>query len=451
MNQNNYGRTRTLDIESKNDEKVFIKIPLETGGFWQREYLQNDIIQNVVDDFKEENHFDIPQDYFMDWNFKNKSLKMTDKIKTLINQEIPTVCINQVIKKKPLQINKEELLPDVVGKPFNDPFEVFVFTKLDKSLKIQTYDPSIVNNLKLSNYSPSSAYCNGNNHLFISGGETKDGELIDNFWEIDLTSQNIAEPVQIPPKKDHSMIFIPDNYVFVVGGDDKKTFYFNTENGEICEWADLNNIRREPALERISNNLYCFDNINKGNNDVFTVEKTDLTSNKPLWHLLAPKMNFSSNGLQRVNQKFFGVSKDEEDNIIFLGGNMDNSSQSNELSNYKYNISSNAIEMSKVPYRKYNFKEKTFLTYNKNVNFILPDFNKQHPEVVFYVKNKNKLEPINYEPKFNSHLKSLKPPMSDYKYDFNMPIVAIPDPISDFNLEGQNIQTNVDQQNQFYL
>ena len=450
MNQNNYGRTRTLDIESKNDEKVFIKIPLETGGFWQREYLQNDIIQNVVDDFKEENHFDIPQDYFMDWNFKNKSLKMTDKIKTLINQEIPTVCINQVIKKKPLQINKEELLPDVVGKPFNDPFEVFVFTKLDKSLKIQTYDPSIVNNLKLCNYSPSSAYCNGNNHLFISGGETKDGELIDNFWEIDLTSQNIAEPVQIPPKKDHSMIFIPDNYVFVVGGDDKKTFYFNTENGEICEWADLNNIRREPALERISNNLYCFDNINKGNNDVFTVEKTDLTSNKPLWHLLAPKMNFSSNGLQRVNQKFFGVSKDEEDNIIFLGGNMDNSSQSNELSNYKYNISSNAIEMSKVPYRKYNFKEKTFLTYNKNVNFILPDFNKQHPEVVFYVKNKNKLEPINYEPKFNSHLKSLKPPMSDYKYDFNMPIVAIPDPISDFNLEGQNIQTNVDQQNQFY-
>ena len=450
MNQNNYGRTRSLDIEAKNDEKVFIKIPLEKGGFWQREYLQNDIIQNVVDDFKAENHFDIPQNYFMDWNFKNQPLKMTDKIKTLINQEVPTVCINQVIKKKPLQINKDELLPDVVGKPFNEPFEVFVFTKLDKSLKIQTYDPSIVNNLKLNNYSPSSAYCNGNNHLFISGGETKDGELIDNFWEIDLTNQNIAEPVTIPPKKNHSMIFIPDNYVFVVGGDDKKTFYFNTENGEICEWADLNNIRVEPALERISNNLYCFDNINKGNNDVFTVEKTDFNSNKPLWHLLAPKMNFSSNGLQRVNQKFFGVSKDEEDNIIFLGGNMDNSSQIDELANYKYNTSSNAIEISKVPYRQYNFKEKTFLTYNKNVNFILPDFNKQHPEVVFYVKNKNKLEPINYEPKFNSQLKSLKPPMLDSKYDFNMPNVAIPDPISDFNLEGQNIQTNVDQQNQFY-
>ena len=450
MNQKNYGRTRTLDIESKNDEKVFIKIPLETGGFWQKEYFQNDVIQNVVDDFKAENHFDIPQDYFMDWNFKNKPLKLTDKIKSLINQEIPTVCINQVIKKKPLQINKEEILPDVVGKPFNEPFEVFLFTKVDKSLKIQTYDPTTVNELKLNNYSPSSAFCNGNNRLFISGGETKDGEIIDNFWEIDLAGQNIAEPVKMPPKKNHSMIFIPNNYVFVVGGDDKKTFYFNTETAEICEWADLNNIRREPALERISNNLYCFDNINKGNNDVFTVEKTDLDSNKPLWHLLAPKMNFSSNGLQRVNQKFFGVSKDEEDNIIFLGGNMDNSSENDESFNYKYNINSNAVEISKVPYRRYNFKEKTFLTYNKNVNFILPDFNKQHPEVVFYVKNKNKLEPINYEPKFNSQQKSLQPPMPDHKYDFNMPNVAIPDPISDFNLDGQNIQTNIDQQNQFY-
>ena len=69
---------------------------------------------------------------------------------------------------------------------------------------------------------------------------------------------------------------------------------------------------------------------------------------------------------------------------------------------------------------------------------------------MFYVKNKSKLEPINYEPKYNSQLKSLKPPASNYKYDFNMPSVAIPDPISDFNLEGQNIQTNVDQQNQFY-
>ena len=47
------------------------------------------------------------------------------------------------------------------------------------------------------------------------------------------------------------MIFIPNNYVFIVGGNDRKTFYFNIENAEVCEWADLNKIRNEPALQRI--------------------------------------------------------------------------------------------------------------------------------------------------------------------------------------------------------
>ena len=38
-----FGRTKTMDIETKTDNKVFIKIPLENGGFWQKEYFQNDI------------------------------------------------------------------------------------------------------------------------------------------------------------------------------------------------------------------------------------------------------------------------------------------------------------------------------------------------------------------------------------------------------------------------
>ena len=168
-----YDKIKTLDIKSKNDEKVFIKIPLESGGFWQKEYYQNDVIENVINDFKTENHTDIPQDYFLDWHFNNRSLKMSDKLKTLINQEIPTLCINKVVKKKPLKLSKEEIITDVVGKPFNNPFEVILFRKKDKSLTIQTYDPSTINNLLLNNYNPSSSYCNGNNHLFISGGQKK--------------------------------------------------------------------------------------------------------------------------------------------------------------------------------------------------------------------------------------------------------------------------------------
>ena len=357
MITNNYhfSRSNTMDIEKKSNNKALIKIPLETGGFWQKEYLQDDLIETVVQDYKIENNIDLPQEYFLEWYFKNKSIKMTDKIKNLLNQEIPTICINQVIIKSPLQISNEEIISDIIGKPFNNPFEIFLFTKEDKSLKIQTYDPIMINNFSLNNFSPSSAYCNGNNHLFISGGENKNGEIIDDFWEIDLKTQIISDPVKIPPKKNHSMIFIPNYYVFIIGGNDTKTFYFNLENREVGEWGDLNKIRNEPALQKINNYLYCFDCINNGNNDIFSLERTDLYSNEPEWILLTPKLNFPINDEQKLSQKFFGVSKDEEDNIVFLGGNMDNYNN-NEIFNYKYNINLNTIELSQVPYRQYNFK-----------------------------------------------------------------------------------------------
>ena len=33
------------------------------------------------------------------------------------------------------------------------------------------------------------------------------------------------------------MIFIPDKYVFIVGGNNKKIFYHDIENKEIVNWA----------------------------------------------------------------------------------------------------------------------------------------------------------------------------------------------------------------------
>ena len=427
----NYGRRQTLGIEPKNEEKVFIKIPLESGGFWEKEYLQNDLIGTVINDFKAENHVDIPKDYFMDWNCKNKSLKMTDKIRSLIVPEVPTICFNPEMKKKPLQIQEKDIIPQVIGKPFNEPFEVFLLKKSDKILKIQTYDENIIEKLGLNDYNPSSAYCNGNNHLFISGGETKNKEIIDKLWQIDLENNNINKPINIPPKKNHSMIFIPPGYVFVVGGNDKKTFYLENENQEVYEWADLNVQRSEPALQRVGSTLYCFDNVNKMDNDQLTFEKTELNSKNPKWILLNPKLDQSIiNG--KLPQKFFGVSKDLEDNIIFLGGNMDYYNDGNKLINYKYNPKDNTIYSSEVPYKDFNLKEKTFLPYNKNIDYILPDFNKQHPEVIFYVKNKSKVEKVNYKPNTNPNKKNLlrgaRHPLLDSKYDFNMPAVAIPLP-----------------------
>ena len=423
------GRRQTLGFEPKNDERVFVKIPVENKGFWEKEYSQNDLIGNVINDFKAENNVDIPKEYIMDWNYKNKSLKMTDPIKSLLVHEIPTICFNPEMKKKPLTIQESDIIPQVVGKPFNNPFEIFVFKKSDKVLKIKTYEENVVNKLGLNEYDSSSAYCNGNNKLFISGGETKDSEIINKLWAIDLNDNYLNDPYIIPPKKNHSMIFIPPGYVFMVGGNDKKAFYFDSESQEVYEWADLNEERNEPALQRIGNTLYCFDNVNKSNDDQLSFEKTNLDSVNPEWNLFYPQID-PNLSIQKLPQKFFGVSKDSDNSIIFLGGSMDNFTDRNILTNYKYNPNNNNIEISNVPYRDYNFKEKTFLPYNKNIDYILPDFNKQHPEVVFYVKNKSKVEKVNYRPNIKSEhmLRGAKKGVLDSKFDFNMPTISIPEP-----------------------
>ena len=377
-----------------NEEKVIVEIPLSNGETWNQVYNQNDNIEKIINDFKRDNNEEIPNEYMDDWRNKNPVFNTNDEIKTLLPKQISNILVDQAIERRPLVIGDIKI-SNMIGKPFNDPFEVFVFDKRDKSLKIQKYENEKIENVGLDNYGPSSAYCNGNNNLFISGGEKKiHSAIVDELWRINLENQNI-DKANMPPKKNHSMIYIPGNYIFIVGGNDLKTFYYDNENNEIRDWCDLNRKRIEPALALITNTLYCFDNTNSKNNEKFTFEKTDLTSNNPEWQIITPQIQPY---IGKMNQKFFGVLKSTDNNIIFVGGNMDGDGQNQLKNNYLYNINMNTIESSNLPFGEYNLKEKTFLSYNDNLDYIMPDFNRHHPEVLFYQKNKNKLNLVKYEP-----------------------------------------------------
>ena len=418
-----------LNVETKgitvlNDEKVIIKISLNNGGFWEKEYNKNDIMEKVINDFKDDNNEDIPEEYMNDWKQKNESLKMDDQIKTLLVNEINIISIGQSIKAKPLELG-EEVMPDMIGKPFNDPFELFVFYKNDKMLRIQKFKKETIEENELDDYGSSSAYCNGNDYLFISGGEGKNSNIVKNFWKINLENLSVNKIENIPGKKNHSMIYISDYYVFIIGGNDLKTFYCNTDSEEICEWADLNKQRIEPSLALINNNLYCFDNVySKNGNEDFTLERTDITSENSKWIHIKPCIDsFQEN--PKMNQKFFGIVKSQDNKeIIFLGGNMDGD-ENEEKYNYKYNPNTYKIEISDIPFVEYTFKEKTFLPYKTNVDYILPDFNRHHPELLFFQKNKNKLSVVKYEPNQVNKLRSIPKPMINNKYNFNMPSLSI--------------------------
>ena len=427
--KNNFIRIKAKGLLPKNDEKVMIKIPIKNGGFWEKEYYQADKIDNIINDFKEINKQEFPEEYINDWKDKSQYLKLNDEIRTLIIKEIPILSFNNKQNEENILFLEEGKIPDIIGKPFNNPFEIFAFYKKEKILKIQKYDKELIENKHLNYFDTSSAYCNGNNFLFISGGENKN-LLIDKFWKINLEKQEI-DTYNMMPKKNHSMIFLPGKYIFIVGGNDLKTFYFDIEINEFTEWADLNKKRNEPALALINNNLYCFEYTNsKNSNEEFTIEKTDLKSDFLEWIIINPDLNLSLEN-QKFNQKFFGIIKNVDNIIIFIGGNMNDKDNMNKY-NYKYNVNMNTIEMTDIPFKEYILKEKTFLPFNDNIDYILPDFNRNHPEVLFYQKNKNKLNLVNYEA---SHIRNniCQKKLYDNKYNFNMPSI-------NFNLESKKLE-----------
>ena len=91
----------------------------------------------------------------------------------------------------------------------------------------------------------------------------------------------------------------------------------------------------------------------------------------------------------------------------------------------------------KTPLKQINLSEKTFINYDNNRDYILPEFNRVTPEVIFFNKKKNQLDTIHFgqeeikNPKINLNKKSdklkNKNPQFNFglkkneKFDFNMP------------------------------
>ena len=70
-------------------------------------------------------------------------------------------------------------------------------------------------------------------------------------------------PIQ---KKNFSLVFVPsfnsqvhEGKIFIVGGDNKKTFYFDLKKNYFINWAQTNELHNNPAIIQIGDYLYIFD------------------------------------------------------------------------------------------------------------------------------------------------------------------------------------------------
>ena len=369
-----------INIDIINKDKVLVKIPTN-NNIWQKEYYKNDLIGTVINDYLIENNIKYSVGFLNNLTFEDRELNLKDEINSLLNSN-----------NNSFDESEKDKYIELIAKPFSNPFEIYCFSKNNKTFKIIRFTNELKENKKINNFSSSSAYCNGFNHLYISGGENSQNY----FWEINLKMNIINHPILIPPKQYHSMIYIPKYIIFIVGGNDLNTFYYHIKEKRILNWGKLNIKRIEPALQVIQNKLYCIDSLNSfSDKNNYTIEVTDINSNEGKWNIIRPRIPLN----MIFSHQLFGVSKDKDNNIIFLGGSLNKSD--NDM-NYMYNIRDNSIDNSNVKYLNFNLKEKTFIQINRKYECILPDFDRTSPQLVFYNKKKGKTELINFSPNINN-------------------------------------------------
>lgn len=219
-------------------------------------------------------------------------------------------------------------------------------------------------------YSKTSAYCNGQDKMYISGGEMS-GSTLKHFWIVDLkeADNNLMKCDQdlLAPKSRHSMIYIPNKYVFIIGGNDLKTFYYSISEDIFKPSADLHETRKEPSLCLVDNLiLYVFSNGKTANSEV-TFERMNLKQEKE-WTIVKPIIK--SNIM--FEQKLFGVTYTQGSNkVLFLGGI---SIADEQKYCFEYNPTTNEITESTVEFTPINFANKTFLPLNGKNSFNFPNF-----------------------------------------------------------------------------
>ena len=409
------GSNNTKEKDPKNEKLgyslttklVTIRIHKNDDSLWEKQYNIEETLNHIANDFKFENGMDIIQkNHFIEWRYKKQIIKMdTRTIKSLLPDEnmedIPPIELEQEIKLMEGEEIKLEICK-IVGKPFYNPFEIYTFEPKRNLIKTKKYSQNLIVENELDKFSIESAYCNGNNHLFLSGGVNPITQAsVDLFWDIDLGSNDLSSPIKMIPKKNHSMMY-DEKKVYIVGGDDEITLFYNTETKIMDKLSKLNIKRFEPSLIRCGNYLFCFDTSNRKNNDKFSIERINLdNTTQQKWEIIYPDIS-PQIGDNVYNQKFFGVIEDYKRNIIFLGGiyaNIENKTEeeNNPIMSMKYNINRNFIDKSDIPFQEIIFGEKTFLPMDYNNYFILPNFQKRSPKVVYFGKEKDLFKISSYK------------------------------------------------------
>lgn len=216
----------------------------------------------------------------------------------------------------------------LIGCPITgtNPFEIRIYCPLSNNLSKAALSLELYP--ELSHFGDFSAYCNGGNYIYMSGGEDNKAGLENNYlsWicKFNLTDFKFTRlPNSHTPRFWHSMIWIPNNYVFIIGGNyNKSVEVVNTLTDQISEDSIMNEYHSEPSLCLVDENyLYCFMGFKYGAENDYSnvIEKCNIRAKSRKWEIVNYKFE---EGAQSIRTRFFAVSHFTNNSILLLGGDV---------------------------------------------------------------------------------------------------------------------------------
>lgn len=245
--------------------------------------------------------------------------------------------------------------------------------------------------LQLKTVNQFSAYCNALNKLYISGGEITNNTSTDAFLCIDLNevSQNIFIPTQLCSLRKkrywHSMIFIPEKYIYIIGGPNEfDVELYDIEKNTCIIDSRLNEERCEPSLILVNEKyLYSIFGFHLYESFINTIERCNINKKHRNWEMV----NYKLNNTPGITKAFFGVSYAGNNIILVSDKENNNDLKPNYLLTPGQNfdtISDEGILNSKNPRL---FGEKFFIPFTEEESINLA-FKSGEPKI-FVVNNTN--------------------------------------------------------------
>lgn len=331
--------------------------------------------------------------------------------------------------------NKSTSIYTKILQPKSNPFGIYILNPKDYSIFLKQFSLKEEIAKELNKLNENSAYCNSTNDLYISGG-IYNNNCINNYWIINNESFVIKKLNMKYPKANHSMIYLNHNdneLIFVAGGDDLKTFYYDIETKKFVNWGNMNYKHFRPALINIGDYLYCFDTSEK-NGIIF--EKTNLNDISNKWEKIAP--DFENKKLKNFTNVGFAANLCVNGKILLCGGDSVN------MNTYLYDVYKNMISSNdKCEDILFTFNDKNFYKINNNSSIALPYSLNEEKEILISNKNNYSLVKININKKDKNKNEKFK---FDNKYlkpqESLIGNVNIEFKTEDINDEKENVEIN---------